>query len=265
MERFFKLRGELPKSTATVIFYAGLAILVFLWWAITAFTHISPTLLPSPGKVLMSFKELHLEDALVRNTIYSVRLNLLGYIEAIAVALPIGFIIGLFPFFRDMFRRHLDAIRFIPLTAVTGLFIAWFGIEDNMKVQFLACGIIVYLLPVVVQRIQEVDDVYVQTIQTLSIHQWHIIKKVFIPAVLSKVYEDIRVLVAISWTYIIVAEMVNKSGGIGAMAYLAARQSRVDKVFALLVVIILIGIIQDKLFMLLDRILFPYKYKKEKV
>jgi len=265
MNKFFALRGELPKKTATIIFYAGLATLVFLWWAITAFTKISPTLLPSPAKVLASFNELHFQDALVRNTIYSVKLNLLGYMEAIAVAVPIGFLIGLFPLFRDMFRRHLDAIRFIPLTAVTGLFIAWFGIEDNMKVQFLAFGIIVYLLPVVVQRIQEVDNVYAQTVQTLSTKQWHIIKKVFIPAVLSKVYEDIRVLVAISWTYIIVAEMVNKSGGIGAMAYLAARQSRVDKVFALLVVIILIGIIQDRLFMLLDRVLFPYKYKKEKV
>ena len=88
-------------------------------------------------------------------------------------------------------------------------------------------------------------------------------KQVFIPAVLSRVSDDVRVLVAISWTNIIVAELVNaNSGGIGALAFKSARQSSIDKVFALLLVIIIIGFIQDKLFLLLDRILFPYKSNK---
>lgn len=264
MKEFFELRGTLKKDISTTIFWSGLIFLTLIWWAITQFTKISATLLPSPWAVLSSFKELHYQDALVRNTFYSIKLNILGYLEAVIIAVPIGFCIGLFPLFREMFRKHLDAIRFIPLTAVTGLFIAWFGIEDNMKIQFLAFGIIVYLLPVVVQRVQEVDDVYVQTVQTLSTHKWHIIKKVFIPAVLSKVFDDIRVLVAISWTYIIIAEAINRSGGIGSLAYLCGRQSRVDKVFALLVVILLIGIVQDKIFLMLDKIFFPSKYKAEK-
>jgi NitT/TauT family transport system permease protein len=264
IDKMFRLRGDIDKKSSALIFYVGSAFILLMWWAITTFTKINPTILPSPMRVLSSFKELHFEDALVRNMIYSLKLNILGYLEAVLIAIPVGFMIGLFPLFREMFRKDLDAIRFIPLTAVTGLFIAWFGIEDNMKIQFLAFGILVYLLPVVVQRVQEVNDVYVQTVQTLSINQWHIIKKVFIPAVLSKVFDDIRVLVAISWTYIIVAEMVNKTAGIGGMAFLAARQSRVDKVFAILIVIIIIGIIQDKLFMWLDKMFFPYKYKPEK-
>jgi NitT/TauT family transport system permease protein len=264
IDRMFRLRGELDKKSSTTVFYIGSFFILFMWWVITTFTKINPTILPSPIRVLASFKELHFEDALVRNTIYSMKLNILGYLEAVLIAIPIGFVIGLFPLFREMFRRDLDAIRFIPLTAITGLFIAWFGIEDNMKIQFLAFGILVYLLPVVVQRIQEVEDVYVQTVQTLSINQLHIVKKVFIPAVLSKVFDDIRVLVAISWTYIIVAEMVNKTAGIGGMAFLAARQSRVDKVFAILIVIIIIGIIQDKIFMWMDKAFFPFKYKEGK-
>jgi NitT/TauT family transport system permease protein len=220
-------------------------------------------ILPSPIDVITSIKELHFNDELVRNCGYSLKLNLLGYLEAIAISLPIGFAIGLFPICREMFRKYLDAIRFIPLTAVTGIFIAWYGIYDNMKIQFLSFGIIVYLLPVVVQRVMEVDDVYVQTVKTLSNRKRQIIKSVFIPAVTSKVFDDIRVLVAISWTYIIVAELINKTGGIGSMIYLAERQGRVDKVFALLLIIILIGFIQDKLFVWLDKTIFPFKYSGE--
>lgn len=221
---------------------------------------IDRMVLPSPGDVLRSYGELHQQDALVRNTFFSIGLNLAGYIEAILLSLLLGFIIGLIPFFRGMLSRYVDAIRYIPLTAVTGLFIAWFGIELNMKVQFLAFGIFVYLLPVVVQRIDEVEKTYLQTAYTLGAKNWQMIRHVFWPSVSSRIFDDIRVLTAISWTYIIVAEMVNSKSGVGAMIYMAQRQSRLDKVFAILLVIVLVGVLQDLLFKWLDRLFFPYKY-----
>jgi len=259
IKHLFELRGILPDSQKRIIEIVGLAILITIWSIATKF--VPNTLLPSPLSVLFAFKELHYDDALILNAIYSIKLNVLGYIEAVIISIPLGFAIGLFPLFNSMFRKYLDALRFVPLTAVTGLFIAWFGIEMNMKVQFLSFGIIVYLLPVVVQRVFETNDIYIQTAYTLGASRWQIIRSVFIPDVLSKISDDIRVLVAISWTYIIVAELVNKSDGIGSLAFTAARQSRIDKVFAILVVIILIGFIQDKLFMYLDKKLFTYKHE----
>lgn len=224
---------------------------------------ISNSILPSPVEVFTSFKDLYLYDDLVGNTAFSIFLNVMGYLIAVAIALPFGFLIGLFPLFRALFSRQVDALRFVPLTAVTGLFIAWFGIGSDMKILFLAFGIIVYLLPIVVQRVDEVDKVYTRTAYTLGASKWQQIKTVFIPAVFSKVSDDVRVLVAISWTYIIVAELLNKSGGIGALVYTSARKSEIDKVFAILVVIILIGFIQDKLFVLFDRLLFPHKHQQK--
>lgn len=262
--QLFKLRGTLPKNTFTTIEILGVILLIVLWSLITFFQLVPNSLFPPPWQVLAAFEQLHFEDALVLNTISSIKLNLLGYLEAVLIAVPLGFVIGLFPLFRGLFHRNIDALRYIPLTAVTGLFIAWFGIDTNMKVQFLAFGIIVYLLPVVIQRIDEVEDVYLQTVFTLGATKWQTIWTVFIPSVMAKISDDIRVLVAISWTYIIVAELINKSGGIGALAYTAARQSRIDKVFAILLVIIVIGFIQDKLFMWLDRVLFPHKYAQKK-
>jgi len=220
--------------------------------------------LPRPYKVLASFKELHFDDLLLMNTYYSIKLNVLGYIEAIVLSLLIGFIIGLLPFFRSLMSKYIDAIRFVPLAAVTGIFIAWFGIEMNMKVQFLAFGIIVFLLPVVVQRIDEVDKIYSQTAYTLGASGWQIVRHVYWPHVTSKLIDDVRVLTAISWTYIIVAELVNADSGLGKLIFVARRQSRLDKVFALLIIIIVIGILQDLLFKWIDRMLFPHRYVKNK-
>ncbi|MEZ4773965.1 MAG: ABC transporter permease subunit [Bacteroidia bacterium] len=220
--------------------------------------------LPTPLKVLQSFKELHFEDMLIWNSLKSIWLNLLGYFFAIIISIPLGFMLGLIPFFRGLFGRMFDALRFIPLTAVTGIFVMWLGLESEMKVAFLAFGIVVYLVPVVVQRIDEVDEVYVKTVFTLGAGNWEKIRTVYFPSVVSRLSDDIRVLTAISWTYITIAEMLNRSGGIGELIWIARRQSRIDKAFAVLIVIVLIGIVQDRLFLFLDRLIFPYKYVQDK-
>jgi NitT/TauT family transport system permease protein len=260
MNRFFDLKGTLDKKTNTLIGLVGLVVLVSIWVFITSTGMIKPQILPSPFKVLTAFVELHFKDALVRNLSFSIYLNYMGYIEAVIFSLVVGFILGLFPLFRSLFSKYVDAIRFLPLTALTGLFIAWFGIGNSMKIQFLAFGIFVYLVPVVIQRIDEVDDVYDQTAITLGASMWQRIIHVFIPSVMSKISDDIRVLVAISWTYIIVAELINAVGGIGPLTYICARSSQMHKVFALLIVIITVGFIQDKIFKGIDRLFFKHKY-----
>ncbi len=229
---------------------------------------IGKGVLPTPLSVLGAFRDLHFDskgkvkdNSFVFETGYSLSLNILGYIEAIIFSLLIGFLIGLVQFFRASMSRGMNAIRFIPLSAVTGIFIAWFGIEANMKVQFLAFGIFVYLMPVVVQRIDELEKVYLQTAYTLGATKWQQIRSVYFPAVASRLIDDIRVLTAISWTYIILAELLNQKGGIGGLIHLAQRQSRLDQVFALLFVIVIIGIVQDRLFVWLDRKLFKFKYQ----
>jgi NitT/TauT family transport system permease protein len=225
---------------------------------------VDKAVLPSPWAVLVSYKELHFQNFLVKNTWISIKLNVWGYIEAVILSLLVGFIIGLVPFFKSLLSRYIDAIRFIPLAAVTGLFIAWFGIYMDMKIQFLAFGIFVFLVPVVVQRISEVDQIYIQTSFTLGATSWQTIRKVYWPHVTSKIIDDVRVLTAISWTYIIVAELVNtEEGGLGALIFKSQRASRLDKVFAILLLIVIIGFVQDLFFGWLDRKLYPFKYLKK--
>ncbi|MBE7653787.1 ABC transporter permease [Tenacibaculum finnmarkense] len=217
-------------------------------------------ILPSPIKVIKAFPELNKDDDVIGNTFLSIKLNLLGYLLAIIIAIPVGFLLGLIPLFRGLFSKIIDSYRFIPLTAVTGIFIMWLGLGSQMKVSFLAFGIIVYLIPVVVQRIDQVQKVYLNTVFTLGATPWQTIKSVYMPYVFSKLIDDIRVLTAISWTYITIVEMLNKGGGIGELIWTAKRQSRIDKAFAILIIIVIIGVIQDRLFVIIDKLLFPYKH-----
>ena len=262
----FQLKGTLSSRQSLILGIGGFALLLLVWLLLTmGEVPVFPSyILPKPSKVLSSFAELYADNDIIRNTCLSLGLNLSGYIEAILISLPLGFLIGLFPFFKGLSQRQVDAIRYIPLTAVTGLFIVWFGTSTAMKVHFLAFGILIYLLPVIIVRVNEVEDVYLKTVYTLGATNWQTIRSVYIPSVLSRITDDIRVLTAISWTYIIVAEGIGSTGGIGALIWRSGiRQGRVDKVFAILIIIMLIGILQDKLFIYLDRVLFPHKYQAD--
>ncbi len=260
----FKLRGELEGRTLLFLSLAGIAFVLGIWILFTAGANpiFPPAILPTPGRVLGAFADLYYDNDIVRNTTLSIGLNLAGYVEAIVLALPIGFFIGLIPLFRGGFQFQVDAIRYVPLTALTGLFIVWFGIGVSMKVHFLAFGILIYLLPVMVQRIDEVQEVFLRTVYTLGASKWQTVRTVYFPSVISRLSDDIRVLTAISWTYIIVAEGIGSEGGIGSLIWrVGLRQGRVDKVFAMLIIIMAIGVLQDRLLVWLDRHFFPHKYQ----
>ncbi len=216
--------------------------------------------LPTPLSIVAAFGPLMQNYDLVGNTGKSVLLNFLSYLIAILISIPIGFALGLIPLVRGLFNRLSDAFRFLPLAAATYIFILWFQNDAVMKIAFLAFGIMVYLIPVIVQRIDEVRDVYLKTVFTLGATSWQTVRSVYLPSVLSRISDDIRVLTAISWTYITVAEMLNNTGGLGGLIYKFRRQSNIEYAFAILLIIILIGIFQDYILKMLDRILFPYKY-----
>jgi ABC-type nitrate/sulfonate/bicarbonate transport system permease component len=264
MDWMFELRGSLTKKQSIGLGIFGITLFLGLWFALTMGEDplLQKQILPSPIKVFSSYGELLRDNNLVVNVTKSIGLNLSGYVLAILLTLPIGFIIGLYPLFRGLFQRYIEAIRFVPITATLGIFIVWFGIGVSMKSAFMAFGIFIFLLPVVVQRIDEVKSVYLKTVYTLGATNWQTIRTVYIPSVLSRLWDDIRIMTAISWTYIVFIEANGSEGGVGDLLIRGARRrGRVDKVFALLILIILIGVFQDKIFAYMDRKLFPHKYQ----
>jgi NitT/TauT family transport system permease protein len=264
--KLFQFGGEVNKKTALALNALGWLLFLFLWWLIPTMGWIRETILPSPVKVILCYKTLFVERGLLYNTGYSILINMGGYLQALAIAIPLGFFVGLIPFFRHLVSTQIEAIRFTPLPATTGIFMALFGLGLGVKVEFLAFGIFVYLLPAVTQRIKDIetDDhlkALKQTMWTLNANSWQSLRHFYIPSVLSRFSMDVINLVAVSWTYIVIAEMVNAQGGLGSMIYMAtSRGSHVDQLYAILLLIIFIGFVQDKLLKLLDRKLFKFKY-----
>lgn len=264
-----KFGGSISKRENTIIGLIGAVVLFLLWWIVTKTEAINPKILPNPLDMIGSIPRLLTEEHLLQNIGYTVGLNLLGYVLALVVAIPLGFAIGIYPLPNALFRRYFEALRYLPLPTVSGIFIAIFGLGFGMKAKFLAFGILIFTLPAVIDKVlalqnpaNEKDYAYIQAAKTMGMTRVQLFRYVYWPYVMDRIYGDIRSLVAISYTYVVIAECLNKEGGIGAAIQTLTRQSRVPEIYALLFVIILIGIFQDWVFKKLDPILFPYHKQK---
>lgn len=267
----FKFGGSLNKTENLVIGLIGAVILLFIWYFVTSTGKISGRILPNPIDVLHKFPVLVRDHNLMHNIWYTVSLNLTGYAIGLAVAIPLGFLIGIFPAMDALFRKYFEAIRYLPLPAASGIFIAIFGLGFSMKAKFLAFGIIIFTLPALMQKItdlqnpaNEKDYTYIESAKTLGMTSWQMFRYVYWPYVMDKLYQDIRSLVAISYTYVVIAECFNKEGGIGAAISTFSRQSRTPEIYALLMIIICIGILQDQIFKYMEPVIFPYRKKEKK-
>lgn len=263
----FELRAELPKRTRTIIFLFGIVLLFLSWYLMAEYAGIKRHVLPHPFDVAIGLVELLFGGKFLPNFLVSLKLNILGYLVAIAIGIPVGFLIGLFPFFDALWGRWLTALRFWPITAALCAFMAALGSGTKMKVVFLAVTILVFLIAAVAQRIRSVDETKVQKVRTLGFSKWQIIRHVFIPQGLGWSWDDISNLVAISWTYIVFIEMINRAqGGVGSYIWnIYYRGHRTDLLWGVMILLIVWGAIQDRLFHLVSRLCFAWKFGKRGV
>jgi ABC-type nitrate/sulfonate/bicarbonate transport system permease component len=127
------------------------------------------------------------------------------------------------------------------------------------KIVFLFVGIFVYMLPLVVEAVEGVEEVYLQTATTLGASDGQLVRHVLIPGSLPAIGEALRVMNGIGWTYVILAEVVNARYGLGYLITVAGKRSHVDQIFALVLVILFIGVVTDWMIRVINRRLFHWK------
>jgi len=149
-------------------------------------------------------------------------------------------------------------MRSMPITAFLPAFIALFGMEERMKVAFLWFGMFFYLLAVVVEEVNKVDNSLLETAWTLGARRRHVLWLMFrssFPAV----FGSFRILYDNGWTYVILAEMVNARKGVGYMVEAARKVLDFERVYAGIIAIGVAAFLFRWLLTFLERRLFPWR------
>ena len=253
-----QIRSVVRRATARKLGLLGVVLFFGLWCLLSYTGLVADVILPTPIEVLKALPVLHFEEALVRSAGASFYRVMMGFLLSAAVAIPLGVLMGTFPPLKAFFAPILDPLRFLPISALVPLFIVWFGIEDMQKIMFLFVGTFVYLLPLVVEAVEKVDEVYLQTAMTLGAGPRQLIFSVLVPGSLPGIAEALRVMNGVGWTYVILAEVINAPLGLGALINVAGKRSHVDQIFALVLVILLIGVITDLIIRTVNEKLFAW-------
>jgi NitT/TauT family transport system permease protein len=255
----FAVRAPLPQSTSFWLGFVAPAAVLLAWCVATYGGLAPPDFLPSPTEVVRGTLQLFTHYELGSAILISTRRIALAFFIAAAVALPLGVLMGSFEPINRVFEPVMAPLRYMPISAFIPLLILWFGIYEKEKIAFLFLGVFVYLLPVVVSAIRMVPDELVQTALTLGASKQQVIRTVLVPAALPEIFDSFRVMNAISWTYVILAEAVNPERGLGYMVELARTHQKASWSFAGLLVIGGIGLATDALIRFVSRILFRWR------
>ncbi len=259
--QLFALRSTLPRGLAITLGFVAPVVVLGAWAIVSYGGFAPPDFLPSPSEVVRGTLQLFIEQDLFQAILISTRRIVVAFLLASAIALPLGVFMGAFEPVNRVFEPIMAPLRYMPISAFIPLLILWFGIYESEKVAFLFLGVFVYLLPVVVTAIRAVPEELVQTAFTLGASRWQVVRTVLLPAALPDIFDSFRVMNAISWTYVILAEAVNPERGLGYMVELARTHQKASWSFAGLLVIGGIGLVTDFLISTLSNLLFTWREK----
>jgi NitT/TauT family transport system permease protein len=261
---FFSIRTQVNPIYAVFLGSIPILAILFVWVYLTKgypveTRIISPTILPSPMEVMDSFKELWFERELSINAVFSIRRVLYGFLIAAAISVPLGVLMGTFSKINAMFNPLSVIGGYLPIAALVPLTLSWFGIGEFQKIMFLAIATFLYLLPLIVKSVNDVDDIFVNTALTLGANKIQILIKVLLSISLFDIYNSLRLAFGVGWTYIILAEMVDAKKGLGQLILSSQRIGPREHIYLVLIAIILIGFVIDKLWESGGKLLFSYK------
>ena len=260
------VRQELPRRNGLWFTALFIALALVAWWLLTRGDRfedrmVNVTILPSPLEMVKAFVPLHLDQALVRNAITSIQRITLGFTLAVIIAVPMGLYMATFAPIAAFFRPVTLVGSYVPTVVFIPLSIAWFGATEIQKIAFLFIVYFVALLPLVTKTVADVPAAYLDVAVTKGASQWQLVRHVLFPVAKADIWDHLRGAYGVGWTWIILAEVwANAERGLGYLLEISYRRGRMDRYFAVVLVIVAIAVAFDQLWRIGSRLLFPYKY-----
>jgi ABC-type nitrate/sulfonate/bicarbonate transport system permease component len=258
MSELLTIRKETSRTTKLVLAALAWVLVVLIWSLITHWELLSAYVFPTPVEVLRAFRPLFTERGLLSN-VYASWLRIgQAFLWCVIIAVPLGLLMATFRWVYDLVNPVAAPMRSMPTTAFLPAFIGLFGIDETMKVAFLWFGMFFYLLAVVVEEVNRVDSSLLETAYTLGAKRYQVMWLMF-RASIPGIFSSFRILYDIGWTYVILAEIVNRKKGVGAMVQSAYEFHQPDLVYAGIIAIGVAAFLFRALLTLSERVLFPWR------
>lgn len=220
---------------------------------------ISPLTLPKPSDVLATFGELYDSGLLFKHLAPSLSRLAVGATLGVSAGIGVGILIGLFSYIRAGLVPLVAAIFPIPKIALLPLFVIWFGIDEASKYALIAFGTFTPTVVATYGAVDNVDRTLIRMGQSFGLAWFSIVRKIVLPGAMPGILSGLRVSLAIAIILLVAAEMLGAEYGIGAYILQAGSLYDLERLFAGVVILSLLGVFVSTVISAIERHLLGWR------
>ena len=242
--------------------WIGLAVFVVLVGLAeigTQYGFISPLTLPKPSDVLLTFRELHASGLLWTHLAPSLTRLAVGAALGATLGIGVGVLIGLFSYIRAGMVPLIAAIFPIPKIALLPLFVIWFGIDEASKYALIAFGTFTPTVVATYGAVDNVDRTLIRMGQSFGMSWKSIVRKIILPGAMPGILSGLRMSLAIAIILLVAAEMLGAEHGIGAYILEAGALYNLERLFAGVVILSLLGVLLSTVIGAIERYVLRWR------
>jgi len=231
----------------------------FAVWSIATFGgFVQKTFLADPVSMFRSGWTLLTEMGFAKDIGMTVWRVVGGFVIAAVLALPLGVAMGAYKGVEAFFEPFVSFARYLPASAFIPLLILWAGIGEAQKLAVIFIGSFFSLVLMISVSVGNTRRDLVEAAYTLGSSDASLVRRVLVPGAAPEIAEILRTVLGWAWTYVIVAELIGASSGIGHMITDSQALLATDQIIFGIIVIGVIGLVSDLAFKWANRRLFPW-------
>ena len=258
IEDSFTPRAKISRKAYIVLAVAMFAIVFIVWSIITYGGIVQEMFVPTPSKTFAAAVKLFTQLNYMNDIRITVIRVMVGFLIAAAIALPLGILVGTYKPFEAFIEPLTSFARYLPASAFVPLFILWIGLGEGAKIAVIIVGSLPQLLLMVAVDTHKVQYDLIEVSYTLGVSKSSVLWKVILPGSMPSIMDSLRMVLGWAWTYVVVAELLGASSGIGYMIIQAQRMLNTSDIFVGILSIGLIGLVFDFVLKWLNRVLFSW-------
>ncbi|PKH23882.1 taurine transporter subunit [Enterobacterales bacterium CwR94] len=240
-----------------------LAVLLFIWWGITALQWIGPLFLPAPQQVLHQLLVIASPQGFMDATLWqhlgaSLLRILVALLAAVAIGVPVGIAMGLSPTLRGILDPLIELYRPVPPLAYLPLMVIWFGIGETSKILLIYLAIFAPIALSTLAGVKSARQTRLRAAQSLGASHWQVLRYVILPGALPEILTGVRIGLGVGWSTLVASELIAATRGLGFMVQSAGEFLATDVVLAGIAVIALVAFILELGLRALQRRLTPW-------
>jgi len=247
-------------SKQRLVYGVAFFVLFVAVWAWATFGgHVSKTFLANPLTMLQEGWELLTKYGFLFDIGMTIWRVVGGFVLAAIIAVPLGVLMGAYKPIEALLEPFVSFARYLPASAFIPLLILWAGIGELQKLLVIFIGSVFQIVLMVAVNVGNTRRDLVEAAYTLGASDGGIIRRVLLPSSAPEIAEILRLVLGWAWTYVIVAELIGSSSGIGHMITDSQALLNTGQIIFGIIVIGLIGLASDFLFKGFNAWLFPWK------